>query len=78
MCHCCGAEGHLSLDCPKQFTIDQKDWFVKKAINAHQQEEGGTQTTNDTNNDDTSNNDTQNDSGSVQWNNPISTQSTQT
>ena len=81
-CYCCGKEGHLSPDCPKQHTIDKKDWFMKRAINAHQQEGNGNQGANTTNENSGNNN---NNSGSndgnsrsVQWNNPVSTQSFQT
>ena len=82
MCHCCGEEGHLSTECPKQHTTPKKDWFVKKAINAHQQDDTGNQDSNNTNNASGNNNNNQdNDNNnicSVRWNNLVSSQSFQT
>ena len=72
-CHNCGKKGHLSPDCPKHFTMDKKDWFVKKAINAHQQGEGNEKSGSNGSSDDANNN-----SGSVRWNSPVSAQSFQT
>ena len=81
MCYCCVAEGHLSIECPEQHTRDKKDWFVKKAISAHQHEasDNGAQNTNNGNGNNTNaNGNGNNDSRSVQWNNPVGMQNFQT
>ena len=54
MCHCCRAEGHLSIESDEKCKRDEKDWHVNKAINAHQHE------TNDNNSQNSNNGDQNN------------------
>ena len=38
-CHCCGDPGHYLPDCPKKDTLDEKKWFINRAISNYLQEE---------------------------------------
>ena len=32
MCHCCGENGHHTLDCPMKDKTSQENWAIKKGM----------------------------------------------
>ena len=42
-CYCCGKKGHLSPECPDKNNIEKKDWYIRKAEQYMQSEQGDKQ-----------------------------------